>query len=185
MALGILDKPEALRVIRVDILLDQALEGPLVVVPLVDVGAGLELSSLGSTGSSVARRLGRRLAAAGLVLAGLVGVVLSLTSSGGGAVSRRGRGRRLDRSAIVVVNPPHVVSQVPLARESMSRKRALTSLIGAQVRLLPMAVHGVGLALMAEQAGSRREPGVLAALNLAAVWLQVGIHEFATEGRGG
>jgi hypothetical protein len=64
----------------------------------------------------------------------------------------------------------------------MARNRAFTALICAPVRLLTVAVHGVGLTLMAEKAGGRREPGVLATLNLAAVRLKVGVHKLAVHG---
>jgi len=59
----------------------------------------------------------------------------------------------------------------------MSGKRAFAALISAEIRLLTMAMHGVGLTLMPEEASSGRKPGVLATLNLAAVGLQVGINE--------
>jgi hypothetical protein len=64
----------------------------------------------------------------------------------------------------------------------MAGDGAFTALVGAQVRLLSMAVHGMGLTLMTEEAGGRRKPGILAALNLAAVRLEVGVHEFAAMG---
>lgn len=76
-----------------------------------------------------------------------------------------------------------MVPEVPLAGESVSGERALTSFIGAQVWLLTVAVHGMGLTLMTKEASSGREPGILAALNLAPVWLEVGIHKLAVEGR--
>jgi len=70
-----------------------------------------------------------------------------------------------------------VVPEVPLPGESMSGLRALTTLVGAEVGLLAVAVHGVGLTLVTEQASSRRETGILASLDLAAVGLQVGINK--------
>lgn len=42
-----------------------------------------------------------------------------------------------------------------------------------------MAVHGVSLALVPEEAGSGGEPGILAAVHLAAVGLEVGVHKLA------
>lgn len=81
--------------------------------------------------------------------------------------------------AIVVVYAPHVVPQVPLAGEAMSRKRAFTSLISAEIGLLSMSVHGVGLTLMTKKASGRRETSVLAPFNLAAVGLEVRINELA------
>lgn len=42
-----------------------------------------------------------------------------------------------------------------------------------------MSVHGVGLTLMTKKASSRRETGVLASFNLAAVGLEVRVNELA------
>jgi hypothetical protein len=77
------------------------------------------------------------------------------------------------------MDAPHVVPKVPLAGESVSGLGALASLIGAQVWLLTVAVHGMGLTLVTEQASSRREAGILAALDLAAVGLQVRVNKLA------
>lgn len=79
---------------------------------------------------------------------------------------------------MVVVNTLHVVTQVPLARESISRNGALTALINTEERLVAMTMESVGLTFMAEEASSRREAGALARLSLAAVGLQVGVHKF-------
>jgi hypothetical protein len=40
----------------------------------------------------------------------------------------------------------------------------------------------MGLTLMPEEAGSGRKPGVLAAFDLAAVRLEMGVHELAAGG---
>jgi hypothetical protein len=80
---------------------------------------------------------------------------------------------------VIVVNTLHVVAQVPLARESVSRNSTLTALINTKERLIAMAVESVGLTLMAEEASSRREAGALARLSLAAVGLQVRVNKFA------
>lgn len=80
---------------------------------------------------------------------------------------------------MIVVNTLHVVAQVPLARESVSRNSTLTALVNTKERLVAVAMESVGLALMAEEASSRREAGALARLGLAAVGLQVGVNEFA------
>jgi hypothetical protein len=61
----------------------------------------------------------------------------------------------------------------------MAGNGALTAFIGAQIRLLAVTMHGVGLTLMSQEAGSRRKPGILATLNLAAVRLEVRVHKFA------
>lgn len=81
--------------------------------------------------------------------------------------------------SVVVVNTAHVVAQVPVAREPISWKSAVATLIAAQVGLVSMSMHGVGLTLMSKKAGGGREPGVLARINLATVWLQVRVHELA------
>jgi hypothetical protein len=66
-----------------------------------------------------------------------------------------------------------------MAGESVSREGALAVVCGAEEGLLAVAVHGVGFPLVAEQTRRRGEPGVAAALDLAAVGLQVGIDTFA------
>jgi hypothetical protein len=72
-----------------------------------------------------------------------------------------------------------VVAQVPLARESVARNSTLTALVNTKERLVAVAMESVGLALMAEEASSRRKAGALARLGLAAVGLQVRVNEFA------
>ena len=109
----------------------------------------------------------------------LLDIVLPLASAGRGGRSRRGRGSRLGRGAVVVVDSPHVVPEVPLSGEAVSRLGALASFIGAEVWFLTVTVHGVGLTLMAEQAGGGGKTGILASLNLAPVGLQMRIHKFA------
>jgi hypothetical protein len=64
----------------------------------------------------------------------------------------------------------------------MASGGALAALVGAQIRLLAVSVHGVGLTLMPEEAGGRRKPGILATLDLAAVGLEVGVHKLAVGG---
>jgi hypothetical protein len=79
---------------------------------------------------------------------------------------------------MIVVNTLHVVAQVPLARESVARNSTLTALVNTKERLVAVAMESVGLALMAEEASSRRKAGALARLGLAAVGLQVRVNEF-------
>lgn len=78
------------------------------------------------------------------------------------------------------MNTSHVVPEVPVAWEAAARNGTVTSLVAAKVRLVAVAVHGVGLTLVSEQAGSGRESGILAGVNLAAVGLQVGVDKFAS-----
>jgi hypothetical protein len=80
---------------------------------------------------------------------------------------------------VIVVNTLHVVTQVPLAGESISRNGSLTTLINTKERLVAMTMESVGLTFVAEEASSRGEAGALARLSLAAVGLQVRVHEFA------
>lgn len=183
VVLGILDVLEALGVIRLDAALNEGLECPLMLVPLLNLGVDDRLRLLGDRGS-FGRSLACRLPGAGLFLAGLLllGVILPLTAPGRRGGSRGGRRGRRGHGAVVVVHAPHVVPQVPLPGKAMARDGALAALVGAQIRLLAMSVHGVGLTLMSEKAGGRRKAGVLAALNLAAVRLEVGIHELAVGG---
>lgn len=55
---------------------------------------------------------------------------------------------------MVVMNTLHVVTQVPLAGESISRNGALTALINTEERLVAMTMESVGLTFMAEEASS-------------------------------
>ena len=180
--LGILDVLESLGIVRLDASLDEDLERLLVLVPLVKLGVGDGLRLLLNLGDRLHRSLGR-LPRAGLLLAGLLlaGVALPLAAPRCGS-ARRGRRSGLGSGAVVVVHTPHVVPEVPLPGETVAGDGALAALVGAQVRLLPVAVHGVGLTLMAEEAGSRRKPGILAALDLAAVRLEVRVDKFAAMG---
>ena len=174
VVLGVLNVLEGLGVVGLAVSLNQALESLLVVIPSIPLSV-LELSSLGGFGSGLGG-----LAGAGLLVArGLLLVALPLAAAGR---SRRSNSRRrggLNSGTVVVVHPAHVIPEVPLAGEAVTWLGALASLISAQVGLLAMAVHGVGLTLMTKKAGSRREAGILAPLNLAAVGLQVRVDELA------
>ena len=72
-----------------------------------------------------------------------------------------------------------MVPEIPVAWKAISRNSSLTSLIGAKEGLVTMSMHGMSFALMAEQTSRGRETELLAGIDLALVWLQVGIHEFA------
>lgn len=75
-----------------------------------------------------------------------------------------------------------MVLEVPLAGESIAGNTALAAFVLAQEGLVAMSVKSVGLALMAKEAGSRREAGALAGKVLAAVWLQVRVDKLAALG---
>lgn len=180
VVLGILDVLEALRVVRLNTSLDEVLERLLVLVPLVHLGRGrLGLLGGGRRRGRLPGRLVGHLPGAGLLLAGLLllAIALSLPAPGGRSGPRRRA--RLGGGAVVVVHPPHVVPQIPLPGEPVTGEGAFTAFIEAQIRLLAMAVHGVGLTLMPKEAGSRGEPSILATLNLAAVGLEMRVHKLA------
>ena len=86
------------------------------------------------------------------------------------------------RRTVIVVHPPHMISKVPLTWETVPWLGTVTAVIRAEVRLFSMAVHGMGLALMTQQTGSRRESRVLAPFVLASIGLKVGINKFAAVG---
>jgi len=88
----------------------------------------------------------------------------------------------LSVGTVVIVNPSHVVLEVPLPGETVADDRALATRVCAEVRLLTMAVHGMGLTLMAQKAGGRGEPRVLATLNLATVRLEVRVYKLTVTG---
>lgn len=173
MVLGVLNVLETLRVVRLDTTLDESLERLLVLIPLLNLGLHDKLRMLGRRCNRLRRRLGGRLARAGLLLSGLLllGLILPLPAPGGGGGAGGRRGSWRNRGTVIIVYTPHVVSQVPLPRKAMTCHGALTALICAEIRLLAVAVHGMSLTLMPEEAGSGRESGVLAALHLAPVGL--------------
>jgi hypothetical protein len=72
----------------------------------------------------------------------------------------------------------HVVSEIPVAWKAISGDSSLTSVIGAEEGLVAVSMHGMSFALMAEQASGGRETKLLAGIDLAFVWLQVGVHKF-------
>jgi hypothetical protein len=147
--LGILDILEALGIVRLDATLDKILECPLVLVPLVKLRTGDNFNLLRCWLGALVSRLSR----AGLLLAGrlFLDIILPFATPVGRSGGCRRRGRcRLGGRAGVIVHAPHVVPQIPLAWETMSGNGALTSFVGAQIRLLAVAMHGVGLTLMAE-----------------------------------
>ena len=70
-----------------------------------------------------------------------------------------------------------------MAWEPISGYATFATFIGTEEGLVAMAMHSVGLTLVPEETGSGREMEVLAGEDLAAVRLQVGIHEFASKGK--
>lgn len=69
------------------------------------------------------------------------------------------------------MNTLHVIAKVPLAGKAISGKTALATIIGAKEGFVAVSVHGVGFALMAEEARRGREMEIFTSNNLAAVWL--------------
>lgn len=74
-----------------------------------------------------------------------------------------------------------MITQVPMAWESVSWDGSLTRLKFAVEWLLSVSVHGMGLALVSEETGGGRETGIGACGHLAAVWLQVRVDALAEE----
>ena len=149
-------------------------------VPLVD-HALLDSPSSGNLGSL--GRAGRLLAAAGDKIRNILALPLAalgvLVSVGASVVGHRRSTGGADSAAVVVVNASHVVLEVPVPGESITGDGTVATLVSAQVGLVAMAVHGVSLTLMAQQAGCGGEAGVLARSNLAAVGLEVRVDKLA------
>jgi len=74
----------------------------------------------------------------------------------------------------------HVIAEVPVPGEAITRDSTFTTIKSAKKRFLPVSVHGMGLMSMAKERGSRRETCVLTGMDLATIWLEVRIDEFAT-----
>ncbi len=72
-----------------------------------------------------------------------------------------------------------MVSQIPLSRKSVPRNSTFASFVCAKIGLITVAVHGMCLTFMAQEASSRGESGILTSFGLAPVWLQVRVNEFA------
>lgn len=164
--LGALQLAAALRVRGLPKMLDDTLEGLVILVPrhvvLVHLVHGARVRhwhGLGRLAAASARGLALP-AALGLRLLGLA------------------LGRPV---AVIVVHAPHVVLEVPGPGEALAFLRALAPLVSAVIGLV--SVHAVGFALVAEQAGSGGEAGIGAGLDLAAVGPEVRVDKLATEGR--
>lgn len=104
------------------------------------------------------------------------GVLFLGLSAGRRHIRRAGALRRS-----IVVNPSHVVKEIPAAGKAISRDGAVTTLKEAEVRVVSVAVESMGLAFMAEQASIRRKMklSIHTAWDPAAVRLQMGIQVFA------
>lgn len=73
----------------------------------------------------------------------------------------------------------HVVVKVVASGETIASEPTLTSRVEAEVRTVAVTVHAMCLALVAEQAGRRRELLLGAGLDLAAERLEVRVDELA------
>lgn len=123
---------------------DNLLDHASLVEPLLEEWLGRRL-----LGICHRHRLERRLAVA---ILGLCPLRLSLATFGGLCV---GAGwRRAASTAVIVVHALHVVSQIPLTRESAAWNSALTALVDAKEGLVAMSVQSMGLALVSQQASS-------------------------------
>ena len=172
-----------LEIVRDIVLLEVVLERLPVLIPVVDHRLLRSLHGRGDV-DNVGRRPRCLLSAAGPVVRGILAFPLTTLGRLGGSSGLSGgrRSAHVQRGPVVVVYTSHVVLEVPLARKPVSRMGAVTALVGAQVGLVSMAVHGVSLTLVSEKACGRREAGVLARVHLASVGLQVGVDKFATSG---
>lgn len=72
-----------------------------------------------------------------------------------------------------------MVSKVPVTWESITLSGTLTALESAVERFVAVSVHGMSFTLVAEQTSRRREMEGLASCDLAAIWLEMGVDEFA------
>lgn len=149
--------------------LEKALDGEVVVLPLIQKRFRGRLASAGLLG-----RLWRRLALTG---SSLLGLILALA-----VLDRACSGSRLSCSgnlADVIVDSLHVVTEIPLSWEAMSLLGAFATCISAQKRLVPVTMQAMCLSLMAEKAGCGGKASLLTAGNLALVRLQVRVDVFA------
>lgn len=74
-----------------------------------------------------------------------------------------------------------MITQVPMAWESVSWDGSLTGIKFAIKWLLSVSVHGMGLALVSEETGGGGKTGIGACGHLTAVWLKVRVDAFAEE----
>jgi hypothetical protein len=79
----------------------------------------------------------------------------------------------------IIVDSLHVVPEIPVAWKAIPGNASFAVFIGAEERFVAVTMHGMSFTLMAEKAGCGRETEILASVDLALIWLQVGIHEFA------
>jgi hypothetical protein len=78
----------------------------------------------------------------------------------------------------VIVDSLHVVPEIPVAWKAISRNSSLTTFIGAKEWFVAVSMHGMSFTLVAEKASRGWETEILAGVDLALVWLEVGVHEF-------
>jgi hypothetical protein len=76
-----------------------------------------------------------------------------------------------------------MIPEIPVAWEAISGKSSLTAFIGTEEWFVAVSMHSMSFALMAEKGSRGRKAEFLAGVNLTFVWLQVGIHEFASTHR--
>ena len=64
----------------------------------------------------------------------------------------------------------HVVPEVPVAREAISRNTSLAVVIRTKKWLVAVSMHSVGFAFMAKETSRRRETKFFAIWDLATIW---------------
>jgi hypothetical protein len=108
-----------------------------------------------------------------------ISLALVLSSDGPASWGRGSAGIAFGWTGIVV-HSPHVVTEVPMTGEAVSRGGTLAALICTQVWFVAVPMHSVSFTLVAKEAGRGRETGILAGNDLAPVGFQVRIHKFTS-----
>jgi hypothetical protein len=79
------------------------------------------------------------------------------------------------------MNTLHMISEIPMAGETVPRNTTLAAFVGVKVWFVPMSMHTISFTLIAKKDRSRRETGIPADSDLAPVRFQVGVHLFAIQ----
>jgi hypothetical protein len=79
------------------------------------------------------------------------------------------------------MNTLHMISEIPMAGETVSWNTTLAAFVGAKVWFVPMTMHTMSFTLMAKKDRNQRETGIPADSDLIPVRFQVGVHLFAIQ----
>lgn len=80
------------------------------------------------------------------------------------------------------MHSPHMILEVPLSRESVSKYSTVASFVCTKIGLITMTMHGVRFALVAEQTGSGRKLRIFTRLNLTTIGLKMRVDKFTAKG---